>query len=117
MSDVVLLTLNKREFQSLYRRAAKGDEAALTELDRFWDGCKSLACFLCNSAITERPFTMMLPEYRDQRNIIAAPLCTKCADLPQGTKLHRSIKVLRQMNKHKSPGKQIHYTFAPAHRH
>jgi hypothetical protein len=119
MPELVLLTLVKREFHKLYQRARQGDELALAELDAMWDGYKdqTLACFLCDSEVPYPVRVIMLPEYGDQRNIVAAPLGTRCADLPQGTKLHRSIKVLRQMNQHKAPGKQIHYDFAPVHRH
>jgi hypothetical protein len=118
MAELVLLSLNRRAFDALYKRAHRGDEQALKELDVLWDGYKgqSVACFICDKEIGHPFATICLPEHKMADAIIAAPLCEVCADLPSGTKWHRALKMLKAMAKRKD-GKQTHYSFHHVHRH
>ncbi len=116
MAELVLLTLNRREFHLLFQRARQGDEQAMAELDAFWDQHKEIACFLCDATISERPFTLMLPETGKSPMIMAAPLCTVCRELAPMVRLHKAIRILQQMYRRKN-GKQMHFSFVAQYRH
>ena len=112
MAALVLLNLDRREFESLHKRANGGDEAAAQELESLWDDYRdrALACFTCDSVVEWLVFNMVLPEQGDYGKLIAAPLCNTCRALPRMKRLNRAIKVLKKMYSAKS-GKNITFHF------
>src|SRR4051794_26497993 len=118
MAELVLLSLNRLEFNLLHKRACKGDESAVHAIESIWQAYNDseLECFLCGNVVLQRPiFTQVLPEHNDHSKLIAAPLCAGCRDLPSLVRLNRCILLLKKMYGARS-GKQVHFTFAPRRR-
>jgi hypothetical protein len=113
MTELVILSLNRTEFNETHKRAAAGDEQALRELEQLWNNYadRALACFLCDNEVERPVFTLMLPERRDRTKAIAVPLCLACRALPSMQRLGRAIKLLKKMW-----GKGTHFTFKPRRR-
>ena len=76
MSELVILLVSRTSFESIHKAAAKGDEAALHELETLWNDYDEVPCFLCD-AITPRAeiFSKVMREFNDSAMLIVLPLC------------------------------------------
>jgi hypothetical protein len=111
MAELVLLNLNRIEYTRLYQRATQQhDPDAAEALRHLWDEVdKELECFVC-SALVERPiWSQILPDINDDQ-LIAAPLCGKCRELPGNLRQSRSLRVLKRMLSART-GKNVTFNF------
>jgi hypothetical protein len=116
MPELVILSLNRAEFDATHKQALAGDEQALQAIASVWDDYadRDLECFICGG-IVERPvFTMALPERKDHTKAIAVALCLRCRALPPMQRLGRALRLLKKMWSRN--GKQMHFTFKPRRR-
>jgi hypothetical protein len=116
--ELVLLSLNRKEFLDLAKRSEAGEATAIDAIGRLWDDHrhKAIACFLCDEAVdtTVPIFSMILPEHNDNQ-LIAAPLCTRCRDLPPMLRWSRSLRVLQKVHSART-GKNIRFHFNQSRR-
>jgi hypothetical protein len=110
MAELILLTFNRRDVDALHKAARKGDESAVVEFEHIWDehAGREIACFLCDHQTDFPPHTMMLPEPAERSQLIGAPLCATCRELPNLVRWNRCLALLRQLHKAKT-GKQVHF--------
>jgi hypothetical protein len=115
MPELMLLQLDKAEFDQLGKLAAIGDEAALSALETLRRGNPDGACFLCNDVVGENAFQQLLPEYDDRTKLLVAPLCANCGGLPNMQRWGRCLKMLKLMWSVRS-GKYVTFSFTPSRR-
>jgi hypothetical protein len=121
MAVLDLKSITRTEFNSLDARRLAGDENAANWFRELWDGTDPPACFICDRAIegehavNGRPCLIVLPEITND-DLILAPLCRGCRDLPTMVRMSRSLKLLRKMHKART-GRNIGFCFAPRRGH
>ena len=120
MPELLLLSFSRSEFRRLHRLAMKGDEDAIQQIESVWDEHRDreieIECFLCQAVIIEpRPFCMVLPDPSADHELIGAPLCSICRDLPTLVRWHRCLKLVSKMGKARS-GRQLHYNIVGSRR-
>src|SRR5438067_10467533 len=112
---LVLLNLDRADFEATHKAGRRGDKEAARELDTLWRDYADtpLDCFTCGKPSKWPPHSMILPERDSATKLILAPLCADCAALPQQLRLHRCLQILRTM--WSRSGKQCHFTMMPRH--
>jgi hypothetical protein len=103
---VLLIELAKSDVADAALRMRRGEDA-FEICGGLWEGRDDLVCLICDSEITGMPFTIISPNRPPARNMIAAPLCPTCAELPPMLRMHRSETMLRAM--WSCPGRQVHF--------
>jgi hypothetical protein len=104
--ELVLIEIATADVAEAQRRLRAGEDP-FEIVAPLWADHFDLACLVCDSKITGRPFTVIVPS-RDRGKMIAAPLCETCSALPPALRAHRAEKMLRQMWS-KRGGPQIHF--------
>jgi hypothetical protein len=109
VAELILVELDESEVAAATLRI-RGGEDPFDVCASLWNAHSDLACLVCDAPTGARPFTMILPNKpsHDRTKVIAAPLCSTCAALPQLVRLNRCRSMLRRMWS-KPGGKQVHF--------
>jgi hypothetical protein len=106
MPEVLLIEIDKAAVRDALAQIRRGADAYEICAD-LWASHTDLACFVCDTAITGRPFTLIMPA-KARTKATAAPLCPSCADLPPMLRAHRGEKLLRKILTRPGGG-QVHF--------
>jgi hypothetical protein len=109
VAELILVELDESEVAAAALRIRRGADP-FDVCAPLWDAHGDLACLVCDAPTGRRPFTMILPSKppHDRTKVIAAPLCSTCAALPQLVRLNRCWSMLRRMWS-KPGGRQVHF--------
>jgi hypothetical protein len=103
---VVLIEVNKTDVRDALAQTRQGADP-FEICGSLWAGHTDLACFVCDTAITGQPFTLIMPA-KARAKATAAPLCPSCAALPPQLRAHRGEKMLRKILT-RPGGPQVHF--------
>jgi hypothetical protein len=106
MAEVVLIEIATADVAEAQRRLRAGEDP-FEIVAPLWDDQIDLACLVCDSGISGRPFTVIVPS-RSVGKSVAAPLCEICGALSPPLRAHRAEKMLRRMWS-KPGGPQVHF--------
>ncbi len=121
MATLDLKSITRTAFNEIDRRRLAGDPDAADWFRSLWDAENPPACFICDAeisgeaAVNGRPCLIVLPEITND-DLILAPLCRTCRDLPNMVRMSRCLRLLRKMHKART-GRNIGFCFAPRRGH
>src|SRR5215831_3548715 len=112
MSELLLLSLARRDVVGIDRAARQGDQTATVWLENLFTPYRDreIACFLCDTPVppAEPIYSSIVGDLADAEKCVAVPLCADCGELPQMLKWSRVLKMLRKMHKART-GKDLHF--------
>ena len=111
MSELLLLSLPRRQVIAVERAARAGDRDAVIWLEGLFEPYRErgeIPCFLCDAVVAYPPHCSIVGDLADADRCVAVPLCPSCGELPQMVRWSRVLKMLRLMHRART-GKNVHF--------